>query len=171
MILSNISGVLVIVSLIVAIIYSIRVGQDFDSIFSGIIAFLCAFFFGCLINSLVFISFSLAFTQKENLEYDIINSQNIYALKDNIGEEYYLGQNNDLLYYYMVKDERGYNIQQINSKDVYLKYVNDTFKIEEYEAYFKYDWMNFFGIPVGKNYYIFYIPENSIKMDYKIDME
>lgn len=171
MIFSNISGVLMMLSLIVAIIYSIKAGKDFDSISSGIITFFCTFLFGFLINIVVFMGFSLALTQKENLEYDIINSQNIYALKDTAGKEYYLGQNNDLLYYYMIKDDRGYNIQRVDSENVYLKYVNDTFKVEEYEAYFKYDWMNFLGVPVDKNYYIFYIPENSIEMGYKIDME
>lgn len=73
----------------------------------------------------------------------------------------------DLIYRYVVKDNLGFQIKEVNNKKIKRIVYNNNPRIEEYKIVT--DTPIFSGVEVD-NYYIIYVPKNTIKANFNVDL-
>jgi hypothetical protein len=99
----------------------------------------------------------------------------IVALEDNIssGGTFFLGTGstkNSIRYYYMIKTERGYKLQDVSASEAYIKYDAEPRIVIGNGCGFKH-WYNYiWALPVHTHYTI-YVPEGTILNNYNIDLK
>lgn len=112
-----------------------------------------------------------------------IDTWYIYSVEDNMQTEgsFVLGcgsVDEDLTYYYMVNTNRGYKVKDIPASECYIKIIgsNDddgitTPQIVEYQGEFINENHYWIGMPSGHSYSVMYVPEDTIKEKYNVDLE
>lgn len=110
-------------------------------------------------------------------EYVYKDSKEVYALQDNVGTEgrFFLGSggvDSKMEYYYMIKEDKGMQIQSVNAEKSYVNEVDDVKpNINCYERRFENKVVQWLTPALPRNEYIFEIPEDSIKQNYNIDLQ
>lgn len=132
------------------------------------------FFLAALIISLI--GGAILSCDDDNVTYTKTEDIKIIALKDNqnvSGSFYIFGGyvDENLYYYYATETELGYKTEKLKAENAYIKYTNETPRIETYKVEFVRDSLNWFGIPLGKDRHIIYCPENTITTEFNIDLE
>lgn len=145
-----------------------KIGYTFAGIFVGFVVSI----FILLIASGIF----NCFLDDSDYVYSLSESTNIIALKDNqnISGSYFIfsGYVDEELYYYYAKEtEFGYITDKIAADNCYIKYTNNTPKIETYTADFTNKIFWWFAGPMVNNRIIIYCPENTITTEFDIDLE
>lgn len=145
-----------------------KIGYTFMSLLTGFIASL----FILLVASGIF----GCFLDDADYSYDLSYSTKIVALKDNqnISGSYFVfsGYVDEKLYYYYAKEtEFGYKTEKIAADECYIKYTDDTPKLETYTSNFKNEIFYWFAGPLVDSRTIIYCPENTITTEFNIDLE
>ena len=107
----------------------------------------------------------------------LIESKPLIALKDNsdiVGTKYlFSGTIKEAQYYYYIEEtEFGYKQNKIQASSAYIKYDNESPRIETYVNKYKNLIVRFFcGNTSINETVVIYIPEGSIVENYEIDLE
>jgi hypothetical protein len=152
---------------IIGKILSVFLGTPFGILLGGFVGWLIATIIGA----------GLVYGIGAPLERVIISEQAIYSVVDNMGIEghFALGtgyMNDELKYYYIIEEEMGQKIDSVSADCTHIKYTDDSPKLITYRQDFKNKILSLIAFNFEKgNYYILFIPENTVKYDYKIDLE
>ena len=107
--------------------------------------------------------------------YSITEDIDIYAMQDNLATEgdFFLGSGHvdgELKYFYVVKDEFGYTVTNVNADDAYIQYSTERCHLEKHTYTFDNWFVRSIAVPCSDRY-IFYVPEGSIINDYAVDLK
>ena len=105
------------------------------------------------------------------MKQQMVKTEPIYALEDNIHYVYRFSHGDDLCISYITEEADGF---KLNSKDAdycHIQYYKDNPKVEKYRTYFKFEPLNYFFVSCLDYHYIFYIPYGSIATDFNIDLK
>ncbi|MFW6281663.1 MAG: hypothetical protein ACOC1O_02560 [bacterium] len=159
---------LLILFIIIGISIAVMESYDFvDKFANSIVNSVGAF--GIWIFIMLFLSAFISIGA-ETEEY-LYSSNKIYALDGNFetNGNFFLGTGSvdeSLKYYYLVKKEGGKKIKSVHANNVIL-YESDNPRIEVYNVRFKRNWLNNNFICISGLKYKLYIPDGSIKQNYK----
>ena len=137
----------------------------------GFFAMLALVGFSFIISLII----SLAIPFEHNY-FVAVEERNIYSCKDNrdVSGNFVLGTGHideTLFYYYIIDTEQGQKIDKVKSDYTYIQSTHNAPKIIEYRATgFKYKVHYLYSFPANY-YYVLYVPENTIKYEYNVDME
>ena len=169
----------IILTLIIFIITLVFIWKEVKT--EGVLSCIGSTFF---IGVAMFIVCALGLYVTNELVYDLgakterqyIKTQEINCIEDNfinVGD-FFLGtgtENSEAVYYAMVKTDKGYQMQDFKREKSYIQYSTEYYRVETYHDYFTNPVVRFFAGDGYREYYIFYIPENSIIENYNIDLK
>lgn len=139
----------------------------------------CTFCIGFLAGVLIYIVVgSFIGTHFEKTSY-VSESNNIYSLEDKFSYEGtfilgFGGFSEDIKYYYLKEvDDKGLILDSMEVDNCYVKIIEDnsTPRIECISSKFINDKVNLIAIDSTFPYYILYVPKDTIKINYNIDLE
>lgn len=103
-------------------------------------------------------------------------SMPIVSLEDNMKQQgkFFLGSgttNGQLYYYFVLKTEHGFKVENISAKDAYIRYDSQPRivikKVTGFKNWYHYIW----AIPLKTSQNIIYVPEGTIIGNYNIDLQ
>ena len=115
------------------------------------------------------------FIPESQKELYIVQEQNIYSLKDNLGIEgkFVLGCGNiesELKYYFMIKEDFGYKVENASMDETNISEVDTVPRYIIYGKQYKNKFLCLIAIDsFEKN--VLEVPKGTIKIDYKVDLE
>jgi hypothetical protein len=135
-----------------------------DALFNALSSF--------VISAVIFIAFS--YMNMSFREYEYQYSQDIVAMQDS--ETMIISRHSadsELYYYFMVEDEGAYKSRKIDQNESTIRFTEGKPKLEVYKKESTNKFIYFF-MPVNSyitDYkYDFYVPEETIKEEFKIDL-
>ena len=168
--------IIVIIALVFFIVgvvwHSIEFWFDGEAILSGILGSMI----GVLVGLIVWFIGCVAITPTEPVVTDTIS---IYAMSDTMGVEgsFCLGSgyvDSELKYVYAAETEKGISIKTVDADNAYIKYIKDGEApyVEKIEYHHKSKFVDRWFSPymLCHETYI-YVPEDTVKTVYNIDLE
>ena len=132
----------------------------------------------------IFISFCIYISTEGSdnfTHYEKDSEWTIYSLDDSIGASgrFFLGSgriDSDIYYYYVYNTAHGQKIGKLRASNAYLKYDDDNHYIEKYSRYYNDDLKTKLLVTqlftkCEDSYYVIYIPEGSITIDFTVDLQ
>lgn len=134
-------------------------------------------YIGIIIGGLVAFALTPVMTAIAPVETEVIEKK-IYALNDtssNQGTHYlYSGYiNNELKYRYIIGTSNGKQVKETRTTNVFIKEENCEPKVKIYKRVLKnkiYGWLFFVELP-DEDKVEFYVPDNTVINNYKIDLQ
>lgn len=134
-------------------------------------------YIGIIIGGLVAFALTPVMTAIAPVETEVIEKK-IYALNDtssNQGTHYlYSGYiNNELKYRYIIGTSNGKQVKKTRTTNVFIKEENCEPKVKIYKRVLKnkiYGWLFFVELP-DEDKVEFYVPDNTVINNYKIDLQ
>lgn len=161
----------VVIGIILVIADSIDYGFEFWTLLRVLIGF--------LIGLVVWISVGTIIGLFLPTEYQLYETQNLSALKDNssISGSFFLGSgtvDEHTVYKYVTDTDKGKLICELSAEnsDIYINECDEQSRVEIYSEGFVSDWYAWFAFTGwSNNEVIFYIPEGSLTTEFDIDLE
>lgn len=111
------------------------------------------------------------------VDYTLVNTQEIYALEDNIvsSHTHYISsglKDGEAAYFYIVDDEWGRQVLSKNTDNSFIKYDNEgSPRVETYEAKYHNPIIRIISLLEPSDRYRFVIPEGTMTEDISIDLK
>ena len=156
---------------VVICVYKTRTDFWFDA-FEGFIVFVMAL----LLSVTLFIISSGSATCCADVDFTTISEKKIIALKDNQnvnGQIYLCGGyvEEEMYFYYAEETELGYKTDKIKAQNCYIQYTDGEAYIEEQKAGFTNELVKVIASPLCSRRYIIYCPEDTVTVEFKVDLE
>lgn len=164
-----------IIGVVVGIIWVISDSIDYGFEFCTLLRVLIGF----LIGLVVWISVGTIIGLFLPTEYELYETQNLSALKDNssISGSFFLGSgtvDEHMVYKYVTDTDKGKLICELSSvgSDIYINECDEQPRVELFNECFTSDWFEWFAFTGwGNSEVIFYIPEGSLTTEFDVDLE
>lgn len=162
-----------ILTIIICVIYNI-----YQEPWDKTCAVMLGIFIGLIPALLVTALMSCILEDKFPSEDYISETIEIYSLEDNFkteGSAFILGcsMSENLSYYYIKNTDKGYLVDNTDSNNCYLHVIKDNSKprIENHSFKFSNKWWYIISFPIKNDYQVLYIPKNTIKTSYNVDLQ
>lgn len=118
----------------------------------------------------------LCYSLGAHIEPQYRETQELISIEDNFVTtgDFFLGSGTEetqAVYYATIKTDKGYQTQDFERQVSYIQYTTEYYRVETYYDYFTNPIIRFFAGDGYREYYIFYIPENSIIENYNINLK
>lgn len=158
----------IIICIVIAIFCSYIEFEDFSML-------LMSAFLGMMLGVVFYVIIGGCIGESLPVE-KVIKTQQICALTDNssIEKRDYLFSgyiDEKLIYRYVVDTEIGKHIEEIDDAKVYIKEGDYSPTVEHHYYVLKKEWHKWFANTIMiEDYYVFYVPENTVTSKYNIDL-
>lgn len=149
--------------------------DDHEIIYSTIVSIFLSILVFLIIGAVVY-GISETFVSEEDVVTEKTETQKLISLEDKSVAQgrFILGTgkiNNDDYYYYVAEKDKGYKTDKVSIDNCYIRYTNDNPRIEKYFGKTFKNWFMWIYAMPAKRYYIIYVPEGTIIMNYCIDLK
>ena len=126
-----------------------------------------------IVSMIVMLTISSIYCETRDPKYKIIKHENLYALEDSPQSTYLFRRSTekDETLFYVIEDEYGFKIKSVSAEHAHIQYTEDNPRLKIYRGEFSNPYLKYVLFNGYKDHYIFYVPYDSIKSDYNIDLK